>query len=425
MRLNKGIEMSRAPSDMSPIKKDIAARNRLQDDLMELSFSTMGTDEEDAAKNDEQILSVMQALYDIQMFREGWESDTSYDHNGWIHLGTTVPVKQQLEQNAQTFKDLVNTCLLSYSASSRQRAEAYLKEIQALYDASHAAINAMADQKLSSLGSTERNIHQQKHLDNKEIVEKIAIDFQAAKQRIAGLYEELKGYQSSEKLTDRDEAAFLREIVLDKIGVEIDYIKQLEKQQERALPHTGLSFLEQEKKTLPMQGEIKKVARTYAQHLLYSGQLEGGTRSRYNSPPRPYVESTRRKEKLKRQRDEAPETEASEKSQLLVEIKRIKGLIHNMTENLTNEIPKVVFSKGIKIYKRNTLLSLSRKLYVSEKSSLVELRRCVKTFETELAKCQSDAKLRQGSMRKDCRKLIDGLAKELKSETHVFKKPKL
>lgn len=63
-------------------------------------------------------------------------------------------------------------------------------------------------------------------------------------------------------------------------------------------------------------------------------------------------------------------------------------------------------------------------VYVSEKSSLAELRECADKFRGELAKCQTDAVLRQGIIRKNCRTLIDKLAEDIESEQHVFKRPK-
>jgi chromosome segregation ATPase len=140
--------------------------------------------------------------------------------------------------------------------------------------------------------------------------------------------------------------------------------------------------------------------------------------------PLPVKDQTEQLKRRERTKDPEIEAVAAEKKELLAEIKRIKAEIHNMVENLTNEIPKAMFSKGLKTEKRNTLLSLSRNLYVSDKSSLAELRECADKFRGELAKCQTDAVLRQGTLRKNCRTLIDKLAKDVDSEQHVFRRPK-
>lgn len=431
--------MPAVSNDVSTIKDEIRERNLLQGKLSDLSVEKMGTDADAAPRNDAQMLSVIQALYDIQVFREGWESDISHDDNTFIDFKKTVSVKHQLEQKAQSFKQLVNQCLLSFSEPSRQDALEYLKEIEALYDASHKKIMAMADQKSQSLfksSSAESNTKQKEQLrvasdelikqkQAAHMVEKISSDFQAANNRISQLYIELEGYYSHKKLTARDEADYFREIILDKIKLEIDQMKQLEKKLKIALPYTSLPFEEQEKKILAKEREMKIINRTYAESVFSSVNIELGTQASYKIPPRLSGTSTDRIVRLQRLQEKELKAQSEDKSKLLIEINRIKGLIQNMTENLTHEIPKVVFGQGLKTYKRNKLLILSRKLYVSEQSSLGELRSCVSKFEKELAKCQSDAKLRQGTMRKDCRKLIDSLANELKEEQHIFKGTKL
>ena len=69
-------------------------------------------------------------------------------------------------------------------------------------------------------------------------------------------------------------------------------------------------------------------------------------------------------------------------------------------------------------------LSLSRNLYLPENPSLTELRQCVERYKEELAKCQNDAILNQGTIRKNCRNLIKSLSQDLLDEQHVFNRPK-
>lgn len=269
-----------------------------------------------------------------------------------------------------------------------------------------------------------RNSQQQEHT---QAARQIIRDIGASNKRMEGLARELKSrktlHRDSESIAARDEIEYFLEETLNEFDVEKNNIIQLEQRLKAELAISDLPASEQQEILLltRMKIQVNEEASLNLHDVIENIIFD--TESRYDTPP---LSSAVRAERLQQPRISEPETEASaaEKKELLAEIKRIKHDIHNMVENLTNEIPQAMFSKDLKTQKRNTLLSLSRTLYVSEKSSLAELHECADKFRGELAKCQTDAVLRQGTFRKNCRTLIDKLANDVESEQHVFRRPK-
>ncbi len=264
-------------------------------------------------------------------------------------------------------------------------------------------------------------------LQHEEAARKISSDIQASYDRLDELSKKYEGSfstaNSSAKLTFIDEFFYLSEEILDQTDVEVANMKLLKENLQTELTLSGLPTAQQEEMLQAAQNKIQEVE---AQSIEARSAIEPTKEllaQAYNIPL-PVKDQTEQLKRRQRTKDPEIEAVAAEKKELLAEIKRIKAEIHNMVENLTNEIPKAMFSKGLKTEKRNTLLSLSRNLYVSDKSSLAELRECADKFRGELAKCQTDAVLRQGTLRKNCRTLIDKLAKDVDSEQHVFRRPK-
>ena len=261
-------------------------------------------------------------------------------------------------------------------------------------------------------------------------------DIQVSQDRLSMLARELQSRNKldldSMTLTSRDEVEYFTEETLDELDVEKDNIIQLKERLEAELPLSNMPVDEQKVLLQHTQNRVEAIVISAA-NMRFLIDTARDKRAIRDSTPLPSSDRIFTKsgagpriDYLKRQGASEAESDAStaEKIELLAEIKRIKGDIHNMVENLTNEIPKTSFSKDLKTQKRNTLLSLSRTLYVSEKSSLTELRECADKFRGELAKCKTDAVLRQGNMRKTCRTLIDDLSKDVESEQHVFKRPR-
>ena len=288
-----------------------------------------------------------------------------------------------------------------------------------------AALKKIAAEAKAIRASQARSPQQLKH---EEAARKISSDIQASYDRLDELSKKYEGSFSTPsfpaKVTFMDEFFYLSEEILDQIDAELDNMKQLEESLQTELALSGMPTSQQKEMLQSAQNKIQEVE---AQSIEARSGIEPTKELLAQAYNIPLPVKAPAEQPKHRQRTQDPETEAvaAEKKELLTEIKRIKAEIHNMVENLTNEIPKAMFSKGLKTEKRNTLLSLSRNLYVSDKSSLAELRECADKFRGELAKCQTDAILRQGTFRrKNCRILIDKLAQDVESEQHVFKRPK-
>ncbi|MCX7118827.1 MAG: hypothetical protein NTZ86_02995, partial [Legionellales bacterium] len=126
---------------------DTLRRNRLKQDLTELSVKAMGADRFGEAKNETQITDVIEELYHLQSLQERMESPTSVDNPDLESIART---KQLLEERALEFNQKLQDCLSSFG-SSQKEALPHLKRIQTLYRASNTAANETLDQKSQSL----------------------------------------------------------------------------------------------------------------------------------------------------------------------------------------------------------------------------------------------------------------------------------
>jgi hypothetical protein len=421
--------------DHSNIEAEINERIRLQEDLTELSNAAMGTNRDGATKNHAQIMAVIQDLFDIQEFRKKLESTRA--NLDVLNLKKILSIQRKLQQRAQEFEHLVEKCLSSYSAPAQALASEYLENLKALRAASNAAIHNILEQKYQSLQvnsepntpmGSEENTKQQKKISHQKIADKIQIDFNASHQRASDLIKKLTNnpLDSSKKLTTKDEVIYFRNKILDAINVEITKMKQFAGHLKKELLHTNTPKYDQETLLQSTQKKIDTLAKSHALLVISATQQEASIQASFDIPAPPYIPDSTRTKKLQLQQAKETDSDATalEKQELLAEINRIKTQIQKMTNELTNEISKALLTKDLKTYKRNKLLSLSRNLYVSENSSLDELRICAKQFTDELKQCQSDARLRQGIFRKNCRTLIDSLAKDLSNDQHVFLRPK-
>ena len=428
--------MSNSRLESSNIKTEIEDRNRLQEDLMELSTQVMGTDVDGAAKNHSQIIAVIQALFNIQQSRKQLELANSTNTLNAMNLEEILSVTQLLKESAYKFDYLVARCLSSFSSYTQELAAEYLENLKTLFAASNTAINKILAQRYQSLQATtkdhtqigpQRNTSEQAQPNHQQKANQIQQAFNASHQRASELVKKLENapWSSSETLTAKDEANYWRNEILDTIDIEMATMKALAKNLDKQLSYANTPIGEHERVLKSTQAQIANLAKTHAALVASATHQEASVHANFNIPARPYIPANIRTKKIKRQTKNADSDDtAVEKKTLLDEISRIKAQIQKMTNNLTNEIPKAVFSKGLKTYKRDKLLTLSRELYVSTNPSLEELRVCVKKFQENLEQCQKDAKLRQGIIRKNCRTLIDSLTTDLDNPQHIFRHKK-
>ena len=137
------------------IRADVEERDRLEQDLTELSVRSMPVDSSGKAQNKAQILNVVQELYYVQHLQEELEFTASDEG---VDLETLAFTQQIIEERAGEFKQTLQDCLLSYSgrAASKKLASQYLSKIQILYDASCARIQEIIGQKMQFLQTDQK-----------------------------------------------------------------------------------------------------------------------------------------------------------------------------------------------------------------------------------------------------------------------------
>lgn len=292
----------------------------------------------------------------------------------------------------------------------------FAKTFKENYDTALSSLKASAAQSPRT-----RNIKERHAEEALRISKEIKPLFDKYKAHITDYQNAMVKYGSATNLALRDEALYFRTEILDRIYAEIENMKQLKESLQTELSYADDAFTTEQKKPLQEALQILQIEIESAeQHSDWlRSDLDGIQKRDTEVANIPIMAIPSHPKQTHVVEPESPKM-LIEKQELLTEINRIKNKVQEMINSLDKEIPKTVFGKDLKTHKRNTLLTLSRNLYATENSSLDELRVCVEKYKTELAKCQNDAILRQGVIRKNCRNLIDNLSKDLEQDQHVF-----
>lgn len=390
--------------------------------LKYLSIKALGTDIPGQARNESQITDVAQTLWAIQNIQKGLELELVTPDNN-VSVEDIEAMQEMLAERSDEFKRLAQICLSSYDDLSNDdlskiTVSTHLKEMQKLYDASEARTNELLSQKAQALqinANQTRRLSRdsaevaRKDFENLEVpntqptprddnAKKIVSNINTTYAHISKLNKEYsqvnEGHTKEENLTSRLK-------VLGEINKYVAYLKNLKMQLQSELECTNMPVDEQRS----LLSDVEQ--------LIDNSKPEDGTSQLIEDvPPELPVNQLE------------PAAIVKEETELRTEITQIKNQIGHMVQILNKEIPGSGSEKKLKTHKRDTLLRLSEKLNVTEKSSLEEIKTSIKMYKEELQTSQKDTIFRQGVFKHRCRTLTDKLSKELESETHVFNRPK-